>query len=56
MKDILLDPITSKYSRTINTILLLSSLGSNRTGDSRAGTYSITIDWRLLHSVDGMIA
>ncbi|CEP22321.1 unnamed protein product [Cyberlindnera jadinii] len=56
MKDILLDPITSKYSRTINTILSLSSLGSNSTGDSRGGTYSMTINGRLFHRMNGMIA
>ena len=56
MKDILLDPITSKYSRTINAILSFSSLGSKNTGDSRGGTYSMAINRRLLHKVDGLIA
>ncbi|CEP24789.1 unnamed protein product [Cyberlindnera jadinii] len=44
MKDILSDPMTSKYSRTIST------------GDSRGRVYSMTINGRLLHQVDGMIA
>ena len=55
MKDILLDPITPKYSRTNNTILSLSSLGSNSTGDSRGGAYLITINRRLFHRFHGMI-
>ena len=56
MKDILLDPITSRYSRTINTMLSISYLGSKSTGDSRGGTYSMTIYRRLFHRADGMIA
>ena len=56
MNDVLLDPITSKYSRTFNTILSPSCLGSNSTGDSRDGTYSMTTNGRLFHRVDGLIA
>ncbi|CEP21774.1 unnamed protein product [Cyberlindnera jadinii] len=48
--------ITSRYSRTINTMLSISYLGSKSTGDSRCGTYSMTIYRRLFHRVDGMIA
>ncbi|CEP21950.1 hypothetical protein BN1211_2175 [Cyberlindnera jadinii] len=44
MKDILLDPITSKYSRTISA------------GDPRGETYSMTINGRLFHRFDGIIA
>ena len=51
-----MDPITSKYSRTINTMLSISYLGSKSTGDSRGGTYSMTIYRRLFHRADGMIA
>ena len=44
MKDILLDLITSKYSRTIST------------GDSRGGTFSMTINGRFFQILDGMTA
>ena len=44
MKDISLDPITSKYSRTMST------------RDSKGITYSTTINGRLFYRVDGMIA
>ena len=56
MKDILLDLITSKYSRTTSPVISLSSLGSNSTGDSWGGTYSMTNNDRLFHRVDGLIA
>ena len=56
MKDILLDPVSVNYSRIINTALSLSSLDSSRTGDSRGEAYLITINRRLFHRVDGMIA
>ena len=44
MKDILLDSITSKYSRTVSA------------GDPRGETYSMTINGRLFHRFDGITA
>ena len=44
MNDILSDPMTSKYSRTVST------------GDSRGRAYSMTINGCLLHRVEGVIA
>ncbi|ODV71307.1 uncharacterized protein CYBJADRAFT_175239 [Cyberlindnera jadinii NRRL Y-1542] len=56
MKDILLDPTTSKYSRKTNTILSLLSLSSTNTGESGGETHSMSINGCLFHRVDGMIA